>query len=494
MGPYEEKENGTYKITRSNNPSEAVTMCNIRELCVANSGDEIAKDAAPEGSKISENDITGVLLGPSPNSTLPENEEEPINVNKRIDETQNNNSNIANNTQTPAVETTTLVQTSSPVVAENSPVQNPSNIPESESEDTTTQTPSNLPQTLSTQPSEILTESGSGVEITTKNNDIQTTVIQSSVESSTSSGNLKNEEAAITTTAAPSNTTIPENLTGSTPTFTTPSNEITTSPVINQETTTSIGVPLNKSAEIDTSTENTNNGQINLNNETITTSTTTVVPGSESKEFDNSNESGDLTTKLQDAPEVSTTATTTISNQIDTQQQQNNTTNNNIPQESPSTTVSIIGEVTNTTTSVNIDTTTIPQTTTLINNNNNQSIPNTSTPETINKFLASHELDNSKENKEIINQINNDNGKTNNCGDSHKDLSICDSYMNEYLNRVETWARQRNDTLDNQLWKACSLLRKVPHVPTLCCHIFNFKCGSHVTRPPTTTTTVSSLV
>ncbi|CEF64560.1 Hypothetical protein SRAE_1000281400 [Strongyloides ratti] len=489
MGSYEVAENGIYKITKNNEPSEAIMMCNMREICVADNGNEIAKDAAPEGIKINENEITNVLPEKNPNSQIPESEEEIIQVNKRVDEALNNN-NLTTTTQVSAVDTTTVsVQTTSEILTENSSVvKSSSNIPESENEDTSSQSPLTSLQTLSTPLVDTLTETGSGVEITTKNNEIQTTLLQTVSDITTSSGDLRKEEINITTTDIPSNITIPENLTGSTPTFNISLVDTTTSSIINQETTTLINLSSTKSAELNPLTETVNNP--------ITTNSSLGTQGNESKEFDNSNESGDLTTKLQETTQTPLIITT--SNPIIIQEQQTtiiNNNNNNVPQELNATTESLIVNVTNTTT-LNIDTTTTSQTTTLINTEmiSNQNITNTSTPETINKFLESHESDNSKENKEIIDQINNDNGKNNTCGDSHKDLSICENYMNEYLNRVDTWARQRNDTLDNQLWKACSLLKKVPHVPTLCCHIFSFKCGSHVTRPPTATTTISSLV
>uniref|UniRef100_A0AAF5CTN5 Uncharacterized protein n=1 Tax=Strongyloides stercoralis TaxID=6248 RepID=A0AAF5CTN5_STRER len=486
MGSFEVNESGNYKIIKNNNPSEAIMMCNMRETCISKSGNEIAKDVAPEGSKINENDISNTLPEQNSNSQIPESEEEAILINKRVEEIPNNNDNstTTTTTQTISIDTTTPVQTTSVGLTENSSTKNTSNIPESENEDPLSQTPLSSLQTSSTPSIEMLTEAGSGIEITTKNNEIQTTLFQSIPDITTTVENLKKEEINITTTEVPSNTTIPENLTGSTPTFSVSLLD-TTTPIIIQETT---NVFTTKSAELNNSTEIITN--------TTATNSSLVLQRNESKEFDNSNESKDLTTKSQEISQAPAINTTTSPNSIDIQEQQTTTINTNIPQEINTTTEALILNVTSTTTSLNINTTTTPQTSTVTNIETvtNQSILNTSTPETINKFLESHESNNSKENKEIIDQINNDNNKNNTCGDNHKDLSICENYMNEYLNRVDVWARQRNDTLDNQLWKACSLLKKVPHVPTLCCHIFNFKCGSHVTRPPTATTTISSLV
>ncbi|VDM36809.1 unnamed protein product [Toxocara canis] len=70
--------------------------------------------------------------------------------------------------------------------------------------------------------------------------------------------------------------------------------------------------------------------------------------------------------------------------------------------------------------------------------------------------------------------------KTNECSPHHEDLKICRKYFDDYYGKVAKWAKKHNETMEAQNWKACSLLRKVAHVRTLCCNIFNKKCADYI--------------
>uniref|UniRef100_A0A0N4Z6R2 SCP domain-containing protein n=1 Tax=Parastrongyloides trichosuri TaxID=131310 RepID=A0A0N4Z6R2_PARTI len=503
MGTYEYKD-GNYHLTKVNEPAESVQMCNMRDVCVTDYGDEIAKDAAPEVNEKSENELNGGSQGIEP--IIPEGEDEIIQVKKRVEESSPNSvnetttlANVNSTTTIANVESTTVLitvesttlnidnttklidQTTTTVSNENVSSSSPSNIPESENEE------NNSTPLVSKNTTEILSELGSGVEVTSKPNE-DTSTIQITTDT-TSKSNLeelkKDEPINFSTTEGTSNSTTPENITGSTPTLSSELETTTSSVINNQETTTSSISSTTTSAELDTSSEVSINSKLNLN---VTTNNTSLN-SNESKEFDNSNENNNNNNDNTSSIKLQDTTTSQILSSTTT--------------DIPTTTTTLNGgEQTLTTTIVpgeSLTTTTVTvESTTTTNNDNNTTTSldsiNTSTPQTINKFLESHESNNSKENKDAINQLKNDNNeKANTCSPTHKDLYICESYMNEYLNRVDTWAKQRGETLDNQLWKACSLLKKVPHVPTLCCQIFNFKCGSHITAPPPSTT-ISTLV
>uniref|UniRef100_A0AC35TUR1 LisH domain-containing protein n=1 Tax=Rhabditophanes sp. KR3021 TaxID=114890 RepID=A0AC35TUR1_9BILA len=172
-----------------------------------------------------------------------------------------------------------------------------------------------------------------------------------------------------------------------------------------------------------------------------------------------------ITTKAENETSTPTTLSTTAEETLNT------------------TTTEVMSEVTNATTTVlplneTIATTTQETTTAVTPINGSTSEEKVATPETINKFLQSHE--NSTDNSTILTELKNDDGLEKTCGKDHKDLSICSSYMTEYLDRVKAWANNHNETLNDQLWKACALLHNVPHVPTLCCHIFTSTCGQHI--------------
>ncbi|KAL3116034.1 hypothetical protein niasHT_007334 [Heterodera trifolii] len=63
------------------------------------------------------------------------------------------------------------------------------------------------------------------------------------------------------------------------------------------------------------------------------------------------------------------------------------------------------------------------------------------------------------------------------CETLRPDLPICKSYMDNYLGRVREWADKHDERMEQQLGKACKLLASVPHVPTLCCQIFEENCN-----------------
>lgn len=66
------------------------------------------------------------------------------------------------------------------------------------------------------------------------------------------------------------------------------------------------------------------------------------------------------------------------------------------------------------------------------------------------------------------------------CPPSHQDLGICNAYFDDYFGRVAVWAKNHNEAFEDQYWKACTLLSKAAHVPTLCCTIFNSKCAEYL--------------
>ncbi|TKR59401.1 hypothetical protein L596_029078 [Steinernema carpocapsae] len=76
------------------------------------------------------------------------------------------------------------------------------------------------------------------------------------------------------------------------------------------------------------------------------------------------------------------------------------------------------------------------------------------------------------------------------CEEGHEDLTVCQSYIDDYFGEVKEWAQKHNETLDAQRWKACSLLQKVPHVPNLCCTSYLDVCRNHLPQTQLQTGTI----
>uniref|UniRef100_A0A915M3M1 DOMON domain-containing protein n=1 Tax=Meloidogyne javanica TaxID=6303 RepID=A0A915M3M1_MELJA len=69
---------------------------------------------------------------------------------------------------------------------------------------------------------------------------------------------------------------------------------------------------------------------------------------------------------------------------------------------------------------------------------------------------------------------------TSKCDALRPDLPICRSYMDTYIERVKDWSERHGEPLERQFPKACRLLNSVPHVPTLCCQLFNDRCNDFI--------------
>ncbi|CAD5209541.1 unnamed protein product [Bursaphelenchus xylophilus] len=68
------------------------------------------------------------------------------------------------------------------------------------------------------------------------------------------------------------------------------------------------------------------------------------------------------------------------------------------------------------------------------------------------------------------------------CDHKKPDLNVCEGYMNNYLAQVKEWAERHDETIEQQYGKACALLNAVPHVPSLCCHIFQKVCANQISQ------------
>ncbi|KAE9554093.1 hypothetical protein FO519_002682 [Halicephalobus sp. NKZ332] len=66
------------------------------------------------------------------------------------------------------------------------------------------------------------------------------------------------------------------------------------------------------------------------------------------------------------------------------------------------------------------------------------------------------------------------------CGVNHEDFSLCPGYFQDYLQRVRDWADKNTEPFENQYGKACTLLKGVQNVPSLCCRIYYETCNSHI--------------
>uniref|UniRef100_A0AC35G814 Uncharacterized protein n=1 Tax=Panagrolaimus sp. PS1159 TaxID=55785 RepID=A0AC35G814_9BILA len=66
------------------------------------------------------------------------------------------------------------------------------------------------------------------------------------------------------------------------------------------------------------------------------------------------------------------------------------------------------------------------------------------------------------------------------CGESHEDYSQCTTYFKNYLGRVQIWANENNEKMEDQYGKACTLLSQVQNVTTLCCSIFVETCKGKI--------------
>uniref|UniRef100_A0AC34FIL7 DOMON domain-containing protein n=1 Tax=Panagrolaimus sp. ES5 TaxID=591445 RepID=A0AC34FIL7_9BILA len=66
------------------------------------------------------------------------------------------------------------------------------------------------------------------------------------------------------------------------------------------------------------------------------------------------------------------------------------------------------------------------------------------------------------------------------CGENHEDYSQCTVYFKNYLGRVQAWANENHERMEDQYGKACTLLSQVQNVTTLCCSIFVETCKGKI--------------